>query len=71
MTYPDTSYRRPAQQDWSIGQAVKVGFLTLDVVEKIAGQGVNGQAGYRLQNLNNGKRYTFIPHEGLCAGWEF
>jgi len=71
MTYQEPRFRRRAQQDWSVGQAVKVGFLTLDVVARVDGQGINRQAGYRLQNLNNGKRYTFIPHEGLCAGWDF
>lgn len=56
-------YQTPrAKQDWSDGQTVKVGFLTLEVVEKVGGD-------YRLWNPTSGKKYTFTPHEGLNAGW--
>lgn len=51
------------QQDWSDGETVKVGFLTLEVVEKVGSD-------FRLWNPTSGKRYTFTPHMGLNAGWE-
>jgi hypothetical protein len=54
---------KSAQQDWSDGQTVKVGFLTLEVVAKVNGD-------YRLWNPNGGKKYLFTPHMGLSAGWE-
>jgi hypothetical protein len=51
------------KQDWSDGETVRVGFLTLEVVAKVG-------ADYRLWNPLNGKQYTFTPHMGLNAGWD-
>lgn len=57
-------YETPKRkQDWSDGETVKVGFLTLEVVAKV---GVD----YRLWSPINGKKYTFTPHMGLNAGWD-
>lgn len=57
-------YQTPRRkQDWSDGETVKVGFLTLEVVEKVGPD-------FRLWNPNNGKTYTFTPHLGLSSGWE-
>ena len=53
---------KPRQQDWSDGETVKVGFLTLEVVQKVGSD-------YRLWNPANGKKYTFTPHMGLSSGW--
>lgn len=52
-----------AKQDWAAGNTVKVGFLTLEVVDKVGGD-------YRLWNPKNGKKYLFTPHTGLSAGWD-
>lgn len=56
-------YAPRRKQDWSAGEAVKVGFLTLEVVAKVGPD-------YRLWNPTNGKKYTFTPHMGLSSGWE-
>lgn len=56
-------YRAPKRtQDWSDGETVKVGFLTLEVIEKVGSD-------FRLWNPKNGKKYTFTPHLGLNAEW--
>lgn len=53
-----------AKQDWAPGDVVSVGFVKgLEVVEKVDGE-------YRLWNPANGKKYVFIPHMGLSAGWD-
>lgn len=51
-------------QDWSIGNTVKVGFLTLKVL------GVRAEVDglpdiYTLTSLDGTKVYEFIPHNGL------
>lgn len=53
-----------SKQDWSIGKTVKVGFLTLKVT------GIRAEKDflpdiYELVNDKTGKRYEFIPHNGL------
>ena len=60
---------RRTKQDWTPGNAVKVGFLTLEVVEAIPTPGDGRPDDYRLWNINTGKKYTFTPHHGLSAGW--
>ena len=50
-------------QEWNPGEMVKVGFLTLEVVERVGGE-------YRLWNPSTGKKYVFVPHMGLHSGWE-
>lgn len=56
-------YAPKAKQEWTPGETVKVGFLTLEVVEKVG-------ADWRLWNPANGKKYAFVPHMGLHSGWE-
>lgn len=56
-------YAPKAKQDWSDGETVRVGFLTLEVVAKVGSD-------YRLWNPKSGKKYVFTPHLGLSSGWE-
>lgn len=58
-----------SKQDWTQGSQVKVGFLTLEVVDRVAGGVGYSQEAYRLWNPANGKKYTFHPHNGLESGW--
>lgn len=55
-----------SKQDWTIGKTVKVGFMTLKITgmrdEKDGLPDI-----YELVNEKNGKRYEFIPHNGLVA----
>ena len=60
-----------AKQDWTPGQNVKVGFLTLEVIAKVATPGNWLPDQYALKNAA-GTFYRFIPHNGLtrCANLE-
>jgi hypothetical protein len=62
--YTMINTRTSKNKDWSIGATVKVGFLTLKVVDI---QAVNDGLPdiYTLSSLNNTKHYHFIPHNGL------
>lgn len=52
------------KQNWSIGQIVKVGFLTLKVMGiRAVRDGLPDI--YDLVSLDNTKQYEFIPHNGL------
>jgi hypothetical protein len=57
-----------APQDWTPGRTVKVGFLSLTVVAKIATPGNYLPDQYALTN-GRGIFYKFVPHNGLtrCA----
>lgn len=59
---------RHTKQVWFPGFQVKVGFLTLTVVEKVATPGNWLPDQYALQSAK-GDFYRFIPHNGLtkCA----
>ena len=46
-------------QDWTIGERVKVGSLTLRVVRRSAGPG--GLISYTLASRDGLKRYEFVP----------
>lgn len=62
---PRTSYRpAPAKQDWTPGQTVKVGFLTLEVIEKVATPGNFLPDQYALKSTK-GVFYRFVPHNGV------
>lgn len=52
------------KQDWSIGQTVKVGFLTLRVLSVRAEKDYLPDI-YTLESLDGSKQYEFIPHNGL------
>lgn len=58
---------QPAKQDWSVGQTVRVGFMSLRVVAKVATPGDYLPDAYALES--NGKFYRFVPHNGItrCA----
>lgn len=56
---------RSAKQDWSIGNTVKVGFLTLKVTGRKQIQGID-QLGYTLESLDGSRKYDFAPHNGLA-----
>jgi len=47
------------------GNIVKVGFLTLHVVEKVATPGDYAPDAYVLTNLEGTRVYRFVPHKGL------
>jgi hypothetical protein len=51
-------------QVWEPGQTVKVGFLSLDVVAKIATPGDYRPDAYALMSVK-GVFYHFVPHFGL------
>lgn len=53
-----------AKQDWTVGQKVKVGFLTLEVIAKVPTPGDFMPDAYALKNAK-GDFYHFIPHNGL------
>ena len=57
------------KQDWTPGSVVKVGLLSLEVVEAIATPGDYRPDDYRLWNPTTGAKYTFTPHNGLARGW--
>lgn len=53
-----------SKQNWEPGQTVKVGFLSLVVVEKVATPGNWLPDQYALKSAA-GAFYRFIPHNGL------
>lgn len=55
------------RQTWEPGHTVKVGFMTLKIIEAIPTPGDYKPDQYLLENPKNGKRYTFTPHYGLEA----
>ena len=55
--------RSKPRQDWTAGNTVKVGFLTLKVIAKIATPGNHLPDQFALEG--NGRFYKFIPHNGL------
>jgi hypothetical protein len=59
------SYRPRAKQDWTVGASVKVGFLTLEVLAKVATPGDGLPDMYVLWNPNTSAIYNFTPHRGL------
>ena len=56
-----------SKQVWQVGETVKVGFLTLRVVEKEPTPGDYMPDAYILVGLgkNEDRRYRFVPHNGL------
>lgn len=66
---PRENYRPAAsKQDWSIGQTVKIGFMSLEVVAKIPTPGDYRPDAYALKSPK-GQFYQFIPHFGLTKCW--
>ena len=52
------------KQNWEAGQTVKVGFMSLEVVAKIATPGDYLPDAYALKSAK-GQFYRFVPHNGL------
>jgi len=53
------------RQNWEPGQSVKVGFLTLTVVQCIPTPGDYAPDAYILINSGQNQLYKFVPHNGL------
>ena len=58
------------KQNWTQGETVKIGFMTLEVVACIPTPGDYMPDAYRLWSPKNGKKYTFVPHNGVSSGWD-
>lgn len=56
---------KKTKQTWEVGHQVKVGFLTLLVVDKKATPGDYLPDAYLLKAINKETYYEFIPHNGL------
>jgi hypothetical protein len=61
---PGTNMITRSKQNWEIGSTVKVGFMTLQVVAKVATPGNWLPDQYALTN-GKGTFYSFTPHNGL------
>ena len=60
------STRPAAKQNWQVGEAVSVGFVTgLEVVRKIPTPGDFAPDAYVLWQPKTGRFYRFVPHNGL------
>lgn len=53
------------RQNWTTGQTVKVGFLSLQVVQCIPTPGDYAPDAYILINAAQTQLYKFVPHNGL------
>jgi hypothetical protein len=56
---------KQSKQNWTVGQTVKVGFMSLIVRAAIATPGDGLPDAYFLSNAAGTKLYEFIPHQGL------
>lgn len=54
-----------SKQVWTVGSAVKVGFLSLIVVAAIATPGDFAPDAYLLRNVAGTQLYRFVPHCGV------
>lgn len=52
------------KQLWEVGETVKVGFLSLRVLAKVATPGNYLPDQYALTNADGSRFYRFIPHNG-------
>lgn len=52
-------------QNWEVGETVKVGFMTLRVLAKVATPGSYLPDQYALTNRDGSRFYRFIPHRGI------
>lgn len=53
-----------SNQCWQVGETVKVGFLTLRVLARVATPGNYLPDQYALTNADGSRFYRFIPHRG-------
>jgi hypothetical protein len=56
---------RKSNQNWEVGQTVKVGFLSLRITAKEPTPGDYMPDAYHLESLDGSKHYRFVPHNGL------
>lgn len=56
------------KQNWEVGQTVKVGFMSLQVIAKVPTPGDFRPDAYALQS-SKGQYYQFVPHNGLVKCW--
>jgi len=52
-------------QNWNLGEVVKVGFLSLIVLEREKNVDRYKPNAYLLRNIAGDKFYEFVPHNGL------
>lgn len=64
-----TAPHRRAAQSWEIGETVRVGFLTAEVVARIPTPDDFRPDAYALWQPATGRFYRFVPHYGIerCA----
>jgi hypothetical protein len=53
------------KQNWNVGETVKVGFLRLRVLAKVATPGNYLPDQYAMTSADGSRFYCFIPHNGL------
>jgi hypothetical protein len=58
-----------SKQTWEVGETVRVGFLTLRVLAKVATPGNWLPDQYALTDATGQRFYRFVPHHGVtrCA----
>ena len=54
-----------SKQVWQVGETVKVGFLSLRILAKVATPGNYLPDQYALTDKTGDRFYRFIPHNGL------
>jgi hypothetical protein len=60
---PETAMSRNSKQDWTVGQTVRVGFMSLGVVAALEAAGDGNPGAYIL--TNGTQLYSFVPHNGV------
>lgn len=53
-----------SKQVWEVGEVVKVGFMQLRVLAKVATPGNWMPDQYALTNVKGDRFYRFVPHNG-------
>lgn len=56
---------RKTNPAWEVGETVKVGFMTLRIMGRIATPGNHSPDEFAMESLDGSKFYTFCPHRGL------
>jgi hypothetical protein len=60
-----------SKQNWTVGEMVKVGFLTLRITAARPTPGDGLPDVYELENPSNGRKYEFTPHHGITRRREY
>lgn len=55
------------RENWTAGEIVRVGFLTLRVIARIPTPGNHSPDEFAMENLAGSKFYTFCPHRGIYS----